>query len=370
MIRTTLVITFLLISFFSQAQNEEIVLPIFKSDLTLTQDFDPIYPWIHQGLFIQTYLHESYPNKIRLTHFRLSTGADIDKNFLVGSHRIVDYDESINSFQEIEANQYWQMPSGIIPEREDIEIIPNPIPEDEATRRNKKWKSSYLLSIADNTFFLEGEFLTQYVWLGETTTSHYIRELYISPNFQFLTGFLYKSITNPTIEGPHIELSRQPLIWNAITGKKYFPNENTSSPLFEEKRTFFEPRDLEIRFSPDSRFCKYRLIVGKFQHHPENYWFFPKAALVDLKYMRSLEADKDVAFSPDGTRFVTVRNEIPTLVDSETDQNLAHFAISSPMVSATFSSDGEHLYIATEENIIERFTASFSTVYVSHWELH
>lgn len=342
------------------AQDEADALPVFESDMTMTLGYEERPPW--ENIII--YQLESESDKIRFTQLNI-VFSDSESYSIESIDNI--YSESTCSITDTEDKKYWYMKYDIIPQPEIIEIKTNPIPD----MYSGTYEYRYPLTFESNSFYLEGLFMSYY--RGETTDSHNIFRLLISPNKQFLAGFLRHSISRPTIRGRVGTLTLQPSLWSAKTGELLIPNDDVVTPEYANP-WFIEP--LEILYSPDNHFCKYRTITKGYLDTIDDgfyesiYQFLIHTTLIDLKNMRSLEADNDVAFSPDGTQFVTVRNGIPTLVDAETDQNLAHFSISSPMDSATFSNNGEHLYIATEDNVIERFTTPFSTVGVSHWELY
>jgi len=147
-------------------------------------------------------------------------------------------------------------------------------------------------------------------------------------------------------------------IWQADTSKQIF----VSGPFVDV---------FEIQFTSSENY-----IYGRGMGYHEEKEFVGdgefrtilSAVMIDMENGETVEAHSDVAFTSDERYFVTERDEKPTLVHTETNQNILQYNMPVRMVGATFSPDDQTLYLTGKDNSLYVFNSNLPTN-VSDWML-
>ncbi|MBN2328358.1 MAG: hypothetical protein JXR73_14530, partial [Candidatus Omnitrophica bacterium] len=85
---------------------------------------------------------------------------------------------------------------------------------------------------------------------------------------------------------------------------------------------------------------------------------------------RFREVNRDVDFTKDEAYFITERDDMPTLVDVETDENILRYDMPVVMMAACFSPDDRTLYIAGEDNQLYVFDSGLQASAAENWPLY
>ncbi len=185
-----------------------------------------------------------------------------------------------------------------------------------------------------------------------------LRTFVLSPSKKYIVGYLGNTVSSGNARSSFSTFWYTAGIWDSQTGNNLFLEDPAYASIDRGEPMSFA---FDIAFSPSNRFVIFRQAKG--------YLSLPYSVLVDTKTFQEWQADKDVAFTSDSRFFVTERGGAPTLVDAQHNRNLQTYDVGeSIMHAATFSEDGETLYIATGDDKIYVFPSQLPTSHVEGWE--
>ncbi len=209
-----------------------------------------------------------------------------------------------------------------------------------------------------------------------------LNKIIISPSGRFVGGIRHlENATPPDYITSDWEI---PTLWNAEDGRLIFTASSMGLP--EERFALLDTEwgwfsyTFEIRFSPDERFFwvrgeRYiwpqdsRKYEDAYDVSPHEFRLFLRVFLLDTASNRIQNADKDVAFTSDSQYYVTEMYDLPTLVDARTGAILRRYDPGKRMISATFSTDNQKLYIGCEDNRIYVFDSHLPS-HAAGWEVY
>jgi len=203
------------------------------------------------------------------------------------------------------------------------------------------WDNSIILEDNSGTI---GKLFIDYKQVDYTS-----QNLIISPNKKTIGGAIQYHGFRYDGHFVHDYYFNLPRLWDTIDGKILYKAEYNED--------LFKALVIETRFSSDSHYFYVRYAI-EFE-----------VDLIDTATFSTIPAQGDIAYTSDMHFMVTGRNNIPTLVDLTTMEEIQRYDIQGYMTACAFSPDDQELYIVDSYRRLYIFDAQLPTR-INDWELY